>query len=58
VGLRLGGDGPGAIALSIAAEIQTAFNLSHPVTPTQKQIGANDEEAWLCSEGSARRGSW
>jgi xanthine/CO dehydrogenase XdhC/CoxF family maturation factor len=55
VGLRLGGDGdgPGAIALSIAAEIQTVFNRSHPVTPSQKQIGVNYEMASLPISGES-----
>lgn len=54
VGLSLGGDGPGAIALSIAAEIQTVFNRIHPVTPDQKRIGANDAVASLPIAGGSR----
>jgi xanthine dehydrogenase accessory factor len=54
VGLTLGVDGPGIIALSIAAEIQTVFNPIHPVTLDQKQIGADDAVASLPIAGCPR----
>jgi xanthine/CO dehydrogenase XdhC/CoxF family maturation factor len=54
VGLPLGGDGACTIALSIAAEIQTVFNRIHPVTPDQKQTGANDAVTSLPIAGGSR----